>query len=1135
MKSARRLAIKDIAATASAVLVIVLGPALAATGPAAQATVVSGPTLTWSGPIRLATDGLSGFLNAVDCPSATQCTAVDIFGREVTYDPTAPGTPVPYTLDSGVDYVAVACVSMTECVAITDLGRAVMFNPVSPAGATPRSVASAAVRALACPSATQCTAVDNAGREVTFDPTTSASPTTATIDSGKQLNGVSCPSTAQCVAVDNGGKELTFDPTSPGSPTPTTVDSGASMNGVFCLASVSQCTAVDNLNQEVTFDPTNVGTPTPAKVDTSVMTDIVCPSATRCVAIDTAHVQVTFDPSNPATVNKVTVGATYYLSGVACPSTAQCTIVDGAGRTATFDAAATSTPTLTLISGRRSLRGVSCPTTTQCTADDDSGRVVTFDPASPPSAPTLTAVTAPNGTQLHGIACPSTTQCTAVDHNSTEVTFNPATPGTKTTSSMGIGQPTGVACPSTTLCIAVAITGERSTFNPQSASPIPESVDYPQSPLAVACPSTTQCEMVDDAGRYVTFAPSPPPGTFYTPVTIDSGQQLTGVACPSTTQCVAVDWIGNEVMFSPTGASSTTIPFVDTGKVFRAVTCASVHLCVSVDNAGRVIEGDLTDAAHWYVQTLPQAVDAQSVSCPSTTECVATDAMGNAFLGLALPENVTLPTVAGTATQGQLLTETNGSWTNSPTGYAYQWEDCDGTGASCAAIDGATNATYTLQPSDVGHTIRAVETASNAVGSGTAAASAHTAVVLPLPPVNNNPPTISGNTSQGQMLTEGVGSWTNNPTSYAYQWEDCDSSGASCAAIDGATDSTYSLQASDVGKTIRVTEVATNAGGSSDPALSAHTAVVSPPDTTAPAVYFLTKPANPTKTRSAQFAFDATDASPPVTFTCQLDSGPATVCASPVSVAGPLADGVHSFAVVATDAASNAAPATVYQWRVDGTAPTAALRTPTAPFVLTTTVTVSWSGADSGSGVGSYNVRYERAPWNGAWGAWTYPTSWHALHVTSFAPSLPIGYTYCFSVQTVDKAGNVSAWTASKCTARPLDDRSETPSAGWVRGTSSGYYLSTYTQTTRLSATLTRTSARLDRVGIVATKCAMCGVVAVYVGNTLVGKISLYSATTARKALIVLPRFSLRTATITLRVLTSGKLIQIDGLAISAA
>jgi hypothetical protein len=306
-------------------------------------------------------------------------------------------------------------------------------------------------------------------------------------------------------------------------------------------------------------------------------------------------------------------------------------------------------------------------------------------------------------------------------------------------------------------------------------------------------------------------------------------------------------------------------------------------------------------------------------------------------------------------------------------------------------------------------------------------------------------------------------------------------------------------------------------------------------DATPPTVQLTSKPANPTASRSAHLAFTGTDASPPVTFTCKVDAAAAAPCTSPVDLVS-LPDGVHTFVVTGHDAVGNASAPLSWSWRVDGTAPTVTLKTPTSLFVLGSSLPVSWGGADAGSGIAKYKLRYERAAWNGGYGAWTYPSSWQALTATSLAAPMAPGYTYCFSVQSVDKAGNASAWSGARCTARPLDDRSlSAATTGWSRLTSSSYYLGTYTSSKTLNARLTRTGAALDRVALVATRCSTCGTVAVYVGSTLIGNISLYSATTQRMAVLALPRFSLRSGTITIKVLTSSKTVQVDGLGISRA
>jgi hypothetical protein len=365
------------------------------------------------------------------------------------------------------------------------------------------------------------------------------------------------------------------------------------------------------------------------------------------------------------------------------------------------------------------------------------------------------------------------------------------------------------------------------------------------------------------------------------------------------------------------------------------------------------------------------------------------------------PGNTALPSISGTAQQAQTLTASAGSWSGSPTSYAYQWRRCDAAGSACASIGGATTATYMPVAGDVGSTLRVVVTATNAAGSA-GATSAQTAVVqapsvshvfgnqtigaargdygdgesrlsrytlpqagavtriavytdgnapgatdsqqvarmliyavasdgnpgallatsaefvvvrgqaprwveaaMPAPvnlaagdyflgvhggpgtnvmtsyygttggqsrgnngdayadgalnphgppehvgtrtyaiaaaytpasvaaPANTALPSISGTAQQAQTLTASAGSWSGSPTSYAYQWRRCDTAGAACTAIAGATGASYAAAAGDVGSTLRVSVTATNAGGSTA-ATSAATALVAAAVATAP-------------------------------------------------------------------------------------------------------------------------------------------------------------------------------------------------------------------------------------------------------------------------------------------------------------
>ena len=129
-----------------------------------------------------------------------------------------------------------------------------------------------------------------------------------------------------------------------------------------------------------------------------------------------------------------------------------------------------------------------------------------------------------------------------------------------------------------------------------------------------------------------------------------------------------------------------------------------------------------------------------------------------------------------------------------------------------------------------------------------AAALASLATVLALPsggaavtqerPDSTAEPRISGTATVGSTLTATQGSWQNAPTSFAYQWVRCPRSGglptgADCAAIGGATTTSYVVATADVDRRLRVRVTAANADGSTTAASNA-TAVIANPESGRP-------------------------------------------------------------------------------------------------------------------------------------------------------------------------------------------------------------------------------------------------------------------------------------------------------------
>jgi hypothetical protein len=210
----------------------------------------------------------------------------------------------------------------------------------------------------------------------------------------------------------------------------------------------------------------------------------------------------------------------------------------------------------------------------------------------------------------------------------------------------------------------------------------------------------------------------------------------------------------------------------------------------------------------------------------------------------AEPANTTQPAISGTASVGSTLTATQGAWSGSPTGFAFQWVRCPTSGglpngSDCAVIGGATTQAYIVASADAGSRLRVRVTATNADGSATAASNA-TAVVetVSQTPTKVSDPQVSGTAKVGSTLTATQGQWTNTPTSYAFQWVRCPTSGgdplgSTCATIGGATKQSYQLVAADQGSRMRVRVTATNASGSGTAASNA-TAVVQPATPTPP-------------------------------------------------------------------------------------------------------------------------------------------------------------------------------------------------------------------------------------------------------------------------------------------------------------
>ena len=111
------------------------------------------------------------------------------------------------------------------------------------------------------------------------------------------------------------------------------------------------------------------------------------------------------------------------------------------------------------------------------------------------------------------------------------------------------------------------------------------------------------------------------------------------------------------------------------------MSCSSPSQCVAVDDSGNEINSinPAGGEAEWTGTQVglspsplggPAPSPFQAISCPAESFCIAVDAVGGGFVGKPTPSNVVPPSISGSAVVGQVLHETNGSWTDFPTSLA---------------------------------------------------------------------------------------------------------------------------------------------------------------------------------------------------------------------------------------------------------------------------------------------------------------------------------------------------------------------------------------------------------------------------------------------------------------------------------
>jgi hypothetical protein len=217
-----------------------------------------------------------------------------------------------------------------------------------------------------------------------------------------------------------------------------------------------------------------------------------------------------------------------------------------------------------------------------------------------------------------------------------------------------------------------------------------------------------------------------------------------------------------------------------------------------------------------------------------------------------VPVNTVAPTIAptsGTAGSTTYSVTSVGSWTNSPTGYAYQWQYND-QGATFLNISGAINSSYS-PPSNFfsglfyNSPIRCRIIASNAGGDSSPAFSNTASVSAPVVIPSGGTVSISTNTGNftvGSVITYSTTGWSGSPTSYSLRLYNGTNPVLTSDPLRASTTSssgTYTITSADVPNFFKAFATATNSAGTSTEVSSTQVGpavALAPVNTVAPSV-----------------------------------------------------------------------------------------------------------------------------------------------------------------------------------------------------------------------------------------------------------------------------------------------------------
>jgi hypothetical protein len=230
-----------------------------------------------------------------------------------------------------------------------------------------------------------------------------------------------------------------------------------------------------------------------------------------------------------------------------------------------------------------------------------------------------------------------------------------------------------------------------------------------------------------------------------TGATTTSSPASTAVAPPTITQNIAA---GQTLSGSTTWTATSSAPVKQV--VFAMDGNAITYADTAAPYAYQIDTSKLSNGTH----TLGLTVTLLNGTVVWRPYQIGTVTVSNTSLVVVPAPAVTAaPALSGAPVDGEVLSSSGGSWSNSPTSFTYAWQSSRDNGTTWQPVAGSGSS---LQLTDnlVGAVIRSVVSATNSTGTTTTSSPASTAV---------SPPTITQNISAGQTL-KGKVTWTASPS-----------------------------------------------------------------------------------------------------------------------------------------------------------------------------------------------------------------------------------------------------------------------------------------------------------------------------------------------------------------------------------